>query len=95
MDRAWTELHAGSDITIPRFYRFIIKYVTPLFLLFILGFWLVEDWLPIMLLQGVKSADLPFVLGTRLGLVLLFLALMIMVRQSWKQRKSRREMYVA
>ncbi|MEW6521538.1 MAG: sodium-dependent transporter [Thermodesulfobacteriota bacterium] len=95
MDRAWTELHAGSDITIPRFYRFIIKYVTPLFLLFILGFWLVEDWLPIMLLQGVKSTDLPFVLGTRLGLVLLFLALMIMVRQSWKQRKSRREMYVA
>lgn len=91
MDRAWTELHAGSDITIPRFYRFIIKYVTPLFLLCILGFWLVEDWLPVMLLKGVSGADLPFVLSTRLGLVLLFLALMILVRQSWKRRKMRGE----
>ncbi|MEW6288278.1 MAG: sodium-dependent transporter [Thermodesulfobacteriota bacterium] len=91
MDRAWTELHAGSDITIPRFYRFIIKYVTPLFLLCILGFWLVEDWLPVMLLKGVSGADLPFVLSTRLGLVLLFLVLMILVRQSWKRRKMRGE----
>jgi SNF family Na+-dependent transporter len=91
MDRAWTELHAGSDITIPRFYRFIIKYVTPLFLLWILGFWLVEDWLPVMLLKGVSGADLPFVLSTRLGLVLLFLVLMILVRQSWKRRKMRGE----
>jgi SNF family Na+-dependent transporter len=87
MDRAWTELHTGSDITIPRFYRFIIKYVTPLFLLFILGFWLVEDWLPIMLLTGVKETDLPYVLCTRLGLVLLLLVLAVAVRQSWKRRR--------
>ena len=91
MDRAWTELHTGSDITIPRFYRFIIKYVTPLFLLFILGFWLLEDWLPIMLLKGVSSANLPFVISTRLGLGLLLLALVIMVRRSWRQRKLRGE----
>jgi SNF family Na+-dependent transporter len=95
MDRAWTELHVGSDITIPRFYRFIIKYVTPLFLLFILGFWLLEDWLPIMLLKGVSSANLPYVICTRLGLGLLLLALVIMVRQSWKQRKLKGEKYAA
>jgi SNF family Na+-dependent transporter len=33
MDKAWTELHVGSDITIPRIYRFIIRYITPCFLL--------------------------------------------------------------
>jgi len=91
MDRAWTELHAGSDISIPPFYRFIIKYVTPLFLLCILGVWLVQDWLPILLFTGVASADLPYVLGTRLLLVGLFGLLVFMVRQSWKRREAEGE----
>ena len=95
MDRAWTELHAGSDITIPKFYRFIIKYVTPAFLLAILGFWLVQDWLPVMLLKGVSSADLPYVLGTRLGLLLLLLVLTLLVKISWRRRRTRGERYAA
>lgn len=95
MDRAWSELHTGSDITIPRVYRFIIKYVTPVFLLCILGSWLVEDWLPVMMLEGVKGEDLPFVLGTRLGLLLLFLVLVVMVRQSWKRRKMTEKSYAS
>jgi pilus assembly protein TadC len=95
MDRAWTELHAGSDITIPKFYRFIIKYVTPAFLLFILGFWLVQDWLPVMLLKGVSSADLPYVLGARVGLLLLLLVLAVLVKISWRRRRARGERYAA
>ena len=95
MDRAWTELHAGSDITIPRVYRFIIKYITPTFLLAILGFWLVQDWLPVMLLAGVNEADLPYVLGTRLGLFLLLVVLAVLVRRSWRRRKQQGERYAA
>ncbi len=95
MDRAWTELHAGSDIVIPKFYRFIIKYITPAFLLCILGFWLVQDWLPVMLLKGVNPADLPYVLGTRLGLLLLLAVLALLVRQSWQRRKQKEGVHAA
>jgi len=89
MDRAWTELHSGSDITIPGFYRWIIKYVTPLFLLLILGFWLIQDWLPVLFCQGVPEENLPYVIGTRLMLFTLFAGLALMVRQSWKRREAR------
>jgi len=91
MDKAWTELHVGSDITIPRIYRFIIKYVTPLFLLVILGWWLVQDWLPNMLLKGVSADKLPHILWTRILLVFLLQTLIFMVWVAWKHRARRGE----
>jgi SNF family Na+-dependent transporter len=36
MDKGWNEIVSGADIRVPRFYRFIIKYVTPLFIGWIL-----------------------------------------------------------
>jgi SNF family Na+-dependent transporter len=42
MDNAWAELHRGSAMRVPRFYRVIIKYITPIFLAAILGFWVLQ-----------------------------------------------------
>jgi SNF family Na+-dependent transporter len=39
MDKAWDEIHKGADMRVPRIYKFIIKYITPVFLFFILGMW--------------------------------------------------------
>jgi len=33
IDRGWAEINEGADIKIPEFFKFIIKYVTPIFLL--------------------------------------------------------------
>lgn len=33
MDRGWNEITSGADMKVPRYYRFIIKYITPMFLL--------------------------------------------------------------
>jgi SNF family Na+-dependent transporter len=88
MENAWDEMHRGADLRIPRVYRFIIKYITPLFLLAILLLWLYQDWLPVILLKGVSAADRPYVLGTRIGLVALFAVLALLVRLAW-QRKDR------
>jgi len=88
IDRAWTELHAGSDIRIPRVYRFIIKYVTPLMLLTILGSWVWTDWKKQLFLEDVAPADRPIVLMTRVGLMGLFVFLLLMVRIVWKRRPA-------
>lgn len=37
MDRAWTELNRGAQLRIPRVFYFLIKYVTPIFILTILA----------------------------------------------------------
>jgi SNF family Na+-dependent transporter len=88
VENAWTELHVGSDIAIPKFYRFIIKYVTPTFLLFILGFWFYEKWGPVICMKGYGTQDVPYVLGTRIGLVLFFAVLAVMVWIAWRRRAS-------
>jgi len=52
IDKIWKEMHIGSDIKIPRIYRYITKYIAPLGILAILGFWLfVEGGLAQILLN--------------------------------------------
>lgn len=90
IDKAWTEIHHGADITIPKFYKFIIKYITPCFLFFILGFWLYQEGIPTIMMKNINSIDRPYVLATRIGLLILFAVLGILVNIAWKNRNKKR-----
>jgi len=87
MDRAWEEIHKGADMSIPKAYKFIIKYITPLFLFVILGMWFMQEWLPIIMMKNVSGPDKPFIFGTRLGLLLIFIVLAVLVKIAWRRRK--------
>ncbi|MEW6040936.1 MAG: sodium-dependent transporter, partial [Elusimicrobiota bacterium] len=89
MDRAWEEVHHGADLRIPKIYRFIIKYVTPLFLIFIIAFWFLQEWIPVILMKGVSETDKPYVIGTRVLLVVIFIAIALLVRISWHRKIPR------
>ena len=43
IDKGYKELHCGAEIKIPRFVMYIIKYVSPVFLLTIFTLWLVQQ----------------------------------------------------
>ncbi|MCX7661675.1 MAG: sodium:calcium symporter, partial [Candidatus Omnitrophica bacterium] len=88
MERAWDEIHKGALLRIPKIYKFIIKYITPLFLLFILVSWFFQEWLKIIIMQNVSSENKIFVLLTRLGLLVIFLILIILVKVSWRRKKQ-------
>ena len=90
MDKAWDEMHHGSDLAIPKIYRFIMKYVTPFFLITILVSWFVKDGIPVILMRNVSAADKPFVLGTRLFLIFLFVMIAILVKVAWRRKKVKR-----
>lgn len=87
IDKAWKELHEGAHFKVPVIYKFIIKYVTPLYLIVILGVWLWQDWLPIIMMKNVSAENMPYVLGTRLGMLALFVVLAFLVRYAWHRRK--------
>jgi len=89
IDKAWEEIHQGADMRIPKIYKFIIKYITPSFLLLILGFWFYQEGIPTILMNNVSPEDKPYVLATRAGLILLFIALIIMVKVAWRKRKMK------
>lgn len=83
MERAWDEIHRGADLQLPRIYKFIIKYITPLFLFAILGMWFVQEWVSIIFMKNISVDNQPFVLATRLGLLLIFAVLAILVKIAW------------
>lgn len=89
--KAWDEMHRGADLRVPVIYKFIIKYITPVFLLVILGVWLWQEWMPIILMDNVNGADKPYVLGTRIVLALILLVLAIAVKLAWSRRRARGE----
>jgi SNF family Na+-dependent transporter len=87
MERAWKEIHHGADINVPVIYKFIIKYVTPAFLIIILAAWAYQEWWPMILMKNAPATDRPFILATRFVLIALFIMLSVLVKIAWKKRK--------
>ncbi|MCM8804488.1 MAG: sodium:calcium symporter, partial [Candidatus Omnitrophica bacterium] len=91
MENAWEEMHSGSDIKLPNIYKFIIKYVTPLFLISILLLWTIQYAVPTLLLKNIPKENLPYIIMTRFILFLLFLTLCILVKISWDKKGEKFE----
>lgn len=88
IDKAWDEMHRGAELRIPRFYKFIIKYITPLFLMLILGAWFIQEWIPIILMKNVAAENQPYILAARAGLLVSFFILALLVKISWSRKKQ-------
>jgi SNF family Na+-dependent transporter len=88
MEKAWEEIHHGADMRLPGIYKFIIKYITPLFLIVILIAWSYQQGLPILFMKGVSQGDRPYILGIRLMLILMIVLLAILVKIAWKKRSA-------
>ncbi len=87
MERAWEEIHHGADILIPRFYKFIIRYITPLFLFSILAFWVFQRGRSVLFMEGVPTADRPYIFFTRLLLLVMVAVLAVLIKVSWRRRR--------
>ncbi len=92
--KTWREMHIGSKIRIPTIFKYVVKYVTPVFLLTILGFWFYKEWIPTIMMEGIAPADMPYILGTRIGLVVIFAALCILVWIAWRKHHQAGEQEV-
>jgi len=89
INKAWEEVHHGADMRIPAVYKFIMKFVTPVFLIAVLLFWFFQKngWLSVIRMDNVSYADRPYIVGTRAALGIIFAALAFMVKIAWKKRR--------
>ena len=60
IDRGWKEMHIGADLRVPLIYKFIIKWVTPIFLFILLGWWAVTEAVPTLLMRDVPDAPIAY-----------------------------------
>lgn len=93
-DNAWKSIHMGADINIPKIFKFIMTYVTPLYLFIILTWWGKDEALPILLNQRsagssnpVSDADMPYITISRSILVLFVIVFLFIIRAAWKRNK--------
>jgi len=89
INKAWEEVHHGADMRLPRIYKPVIKYVTPVFLLVVLGAWFFQEWLPKIRMDNVPEDQRVYILVTRVVLWLIFLSLAVMVKVAWDRKKKR------
>jgi SNF family Na+-dependent transporter len=86
IDRAWRETHYGADITIPRIFKFVIKYITPTLLLIILVTWTIQLAIPTLLMVDIPEKDRAWVIGSRIFLVVFAAVLILLIHLAWKGR---------
>ena len=71
---------------IPAFYKPIITYVTPAFLLIMMIWWTVQDAIPTLMMEGVPEANVPVKWASR-GLMLLILFFQIwLIKKAWAKK---------
>ena len=88
MDNAWKEINLGADIKIPKVFYYIMKYVTPVFLIILLGAWFYNTAIDVLMLKGVSDENLPVVIGARVFMVGLIVMFILMVANSWNKKKG-------
>lgn len=88
---AWAEITAGADIKLPNFFLPIMKYVTPLYLFLLLGFWLYQDGVNVLFLKGVPEENYPYIWFARFLLASIAICMVGLVHIAWqKQHNIRR-----
>ena len=92
IERGWREIHHGSDIRLPGFFKWVIAYATPAYLLFVLGFWLYDNAKTTISMAGVEAANRPYVVGIRWMLIGLFLLMALTMRAALHRRRHIREL---
>jgi SNF family Na+-dependent transporter len=91
-ENAWRSIHQGADVRIPGIFKFIMTFVTPLYLGVILVWWGITKAIPILTLEGGKSAAgvIPeggaiYVHIARLLIVAIIVFFLVMIRIAWKR----------
>jgi len=88
IDKGFNQLHHGADIRVPRVFKIIIKYVTPAYLLVILGYWSYQSGLDQLLLRKVSAENFPYALGAMLGMALFLVAIIAAVEMAWRRKET-------
>lgn len=91
MKRAWAEINEGADIKIPRVFRFIIQFVTPVYLIVLLAGWGWQQGIPTLLMVGKPAADIPYLWATRLMMVGLTVGAVLLIARAYKRGTIRDE----
>ncbi|HET7275392.1 MAG TPA: sodium-dependent transporter [Longimicrobiaceae bacterium] len=85
MDEFIDEMHIGADLRIPGFFRFTMKWITPLFLTGLLIWYAAESGLPLIMMAGVPAENVSTLWIARGFMVAMLLVGLWLINRAWKR----------
>ncbi len=86
--KGWQEMHKGADLKVPRVFQFVLKWITPLYLLIMLGVWTYQDAVKEFLMKGKPEANRPYLWGARAMIAVILLVTLLLIRRAWNKKKA-------
>ncbi|HRY66086.1 MAG TPA: sodium-dependent transporter [Candidatus Aminicenantes bacterium] len=88
LKKGWQEMHKGADLKVPGVFKFILTYVTPVYLLVMLAIWTYQDAVKEFLMTGKDAANRPYLWGARIMIALVVLVMCLLIRGAWRKKKA-------
>jgi NSS family neurotransmitter:Na+ symporter len=85
-EQMWEELHHGASIRIPKFYKTIMTYITPMFLMVMMAWWTVDEAIPTLMMEGETPERAATRWASRGVLVAILLVQMWLIKKAWARR---------
>lgn len=86
--RGWEEMHKGADFKIPRFVKFVLKFITPLYMLIILAVWTYQDAPGKFMMKGEAQVRHPYLWAARGVFLAIIIAILILTRLAWRKKAT-------
>lgn len=87
---AWYEITMGADIKVPKIFFYVLKYVTPTFLIILLITWLYQTGFETIFMKDVSREKLPYVIGVRVMLLIMLAGLIWGVKYSFAHHRLKK-----
>ena len=84
--KAWREINYGADIRMPRFFFFIIKYVTTAYLAILLVAWIFQGGWDVITMKGVPPENFIYIWFARFLMLGVLLGIVVLVRIAWQRK---------
>ena len=82
MERGWAEILRGAAVRPPALFKRVIQYVTPAYLLGILGWWAVTDMPDRLVLRGASPEARPYLIFGRIMTIVILVTTAALVRHA-------------
>ncbi len=87
-ERAWSEIHVGAEVRLPRPFFYVMKYATPLLLAGILAAWAWQQGWDVVRMREVPPEARPWRWAARLMLIGMIAVTVALIRRAWARREK-------
>jgi len=85
-ENMWRSIHEGAAMRIPRFFKPVMTYITPVFLLVMMVWWTVQEAVPTLLMAGKPEVEVPVRWASRAVMLGILVAQLLLIRAAWARR---------